>query len=225
MTYSTIESNGRVSRKTLSTQIDRLDGILDGLSEALSESVAMAVKEAVSSVVREAVEAAVKEVLSSPDLLKVALAHHTQPAAQTQPATLKVKGRTLWEALGATWTWLREKATEKAGEVKKSLGVAWTWCLEKLGQGCNWMNSRWNGFAAGCLSLGSNLVAMGQGLWQFRQTCSIALSVGLISGVASYLAGPMICAILCGMGGAALSLAGMILLPMWQLLLADNNEA
>jgi len=125
MTYSTIESNGRMSRKTLSTQIDRLDGILDGLREALSQSVAMAVKEAVSSVVREAVEAAVKEVLSNPALLKAALAHHTQPAAQTQPATQKVKGRTLWEAMGAGWSWLRTKVTEKASEVKKSLGVAW----------------------------------------------------------------------------------------------------
>jgi len=225
MTYSTIESNGRMSRKTLSTQIDRLDGILDGLSEALSQSVAMAVKDAVSSVVREAVEAAVKEVLNSPDLLKAALAQHTPSVVQAQPTTPKTKHRSLWETLKTGWTWLREQVTEKAGQVKKSLGVAWTWCLEKLGQGCYWMNARWNGFATGCLSLLSNLVAIGQRLWQFRRTTMFALSIGTLSGVVSYLAGPFICAILCGLGGAALSVAGMILLPLWHMLVADGNEA
>ena len=43
MTSATLNGNGQ-SRKNLSSQIDRLDGILDGLAEALNESVADAVR-------------------------------------------------------------------------------------------------------------------------------------------------------------------------------------
>jgi hypothetical protein len=46
------QQNGRV-RKTLSSQLDRLDGILDGLADALNESVAAAVEKAVGSVIAE----------------------------------------------------------------------------------------------------------------------------------------------------------------------------
>ena len=46
------QQNGRV-RKTLASQLDRLDGILDGLSDALNESVAAAVEKAVGNVITE----------------------------------------------------------------------------------------------------------------------------------------------------------------------------
>jgi hypothetical protein len=64
--------NGRVPRKSLASQLDRLDGILDGLSEALQGAVADAVKEAVGPMlreaVREAVVATVQAVLSNSEL-------------------------------------------------------------------------------------------------------------------------------------------------------------
>jgi hypothetical protein len=44
--------NGRV-RKTLASQLDRLDGILDGLADALNQSVAAAVEKAVGNVIAE----------------------------------------------------------------------------------------------------------------------------------------------------------------------------
>jgi len=44
--------NGR-DRKTLASQLDRLDNILDGLANALNESVAAAVQEAVTGVLTE----------------------------------------------------------------------------------------------------------------------------------------------------------------------------
>jgi hypothetical protein len=55
MTTTKSNVNGQ-ERKTLASQIDRLDSILDGLSEALSESVSSAVQEAVSLAVKEAVQ-------------------------------------------------------------------------------------------------------------------------------------------------------------------------
>jgi hypothetical protein len=59
--------NGQ-ERKTLASQIDRLDSILDGLSDALNESVSTAVQEAVSLAVKEAVQTVLTEVLTNPEL-------------------------------------------------------------------------------------------------------------------------------------------------------------
>ena len=87
MTPANGAMNARAARKSLGDQIDRLDGILDGLAEALNESVADAVRGAISHAVGEAVHAAVKEVLSSPDLLRAALARH-EPAATSTHATV-----------------------------------------------------------------------------------------------------------------------------------------
>ena len=57
-------TNGRPPRKSLATQLDRLDTILDGLADGLNEAVVTAVKEAVVV----AVEAVLREVLDNPEL-------------------------------------------------------------------------------------------------------------------------------------------------------------
>src|SRR5262245_40094452 len=75
----TTTTNGSV-RKTLASQLDRLDSILDGLSEALNGAVASAVegaveravKQAVGEAVRETRQAVLAEVVSNPDLLAAA---------------------------------------------------------------------------------------------------------------------------------------------------------
>jgi hypothetical protein len=53
--------NGRVARPSLGDQLDRLDGILNGLADALNQSVTTAVAAAVGNAVRQAVEAATRE--------------------------------------------------------------------------------------------------------------------------------------------------------------------
>jgi hypothetical protein len=63
----TLEMNGP-TRKTLASQIDRLDAILDGLSEGLDQAVAQAVREAVGLAVQEAVQAVLAELLTNPAL-------------------------------------------------------------------------------------------------------------------------------------------------------------
>jgi hypothetical protein len=63
----TLEMNGP-TRKTLASQLDRLDGILDGLSEGLNQAVAQAVREAVGLAVQEAVQAVLTELLTNPAL-------------------------------------------------------------------------------------------------------------------------------------------------------------
>ena len=63
----TLEMNGP-ARKTLASQLDRLDSILDGHSEGLTDAVASAVREAVGLAVREAVQAVLTELLTNPAL-------------------------------------------------------------------------------------------------------------------------------------------------------------
>jgi hypothetical protein len=76
----TMEMNGQ-TRKTLASQLDRLDSILDGLSEGLDQAVAQAVREAVGLAVREAVQAVLTELLTNP-----ALREQLQKAAPPESA-------------------------------------------------------------------------------------------------------------------------------------------
>jgi hypothetical protein len=76
---TTNTTNGR-QRKNLADQIDRLDSILDGLSEGLNEAVATAVQQAVSV----AVQQAVVEVLTNAELQR--LLHPPTPQPPTPPS-------------------------------------------------------------------------------------------------------------------------------------------
>src|SRR5262245_27825863 len=63
----TLTANGR---KSLAEQIDRLDGILDGLAAGLNEAVAAAMKNAVVLAVREAIQTVLIEILANPHILE-----------------------------------------------------------------------------------------------------------------------------------------------------------
>ena len=81
-------------RKTLSSQLDRLDGILDGLDSALTG----AVQEAVSMAVKQAVQAVLTEVLTNRELQE-----QLQQAAQHAPPPEPPHGKPsmanrLWQA-------------------------------------------------------------------------------------------------------------------------------
>src|SRR5271165_868769 len=95
----TMNSNGRAGRKSLAEQIDRLDGILDGLAEALNESVASTVQEAVGIAVQEAVKAAVTEVLTNVELQK----HLAAACGSNQPAISSTQSGSWGGALQAGW--------------------------------------------------------------------------------------------------------------------------
>jgi hypothetical protein len=80
---TTTNTNGRV-RKSLAEQIDRLDGILDGLADGLNEAVVIAVKQAVVVAVREAVQAVLAEVLANPQLRETLC----RPPSDRRPRTV-----------------------------------------------------------------------------------------------------------------------------------------
>jgi hypothetical protein len=217
---STISGNG-TQRKSLASQIDRLDQILDGLADALNESVADAVREVVGQAVREAVQATVREVLASPELLRAALSKH--PTTVPAPAP-RAKGQTLKGLLES----VRDactKAKQAMVQAATKVGQALAWGLDKLRQGCAFVGNRCKQTVIGCISSARCLGTIGTQLWRFRRSCTIALTVGVVSGVGSYLAGPLLASLASGISGAALTLAGMILLPLGRLLMGNTDNA
>jgi hypothetical protein len=113
--------NGAAPRKTLAQQIDRLDGILDGLDAALHGAVADAVREAVGPIVLQAVQLAVAETLSSPEAIRAALEKH--PPLPT-PAVLPMRRRKPSLSPGP-----RDEAVRAFGEASRDLDRASTWAL------------------------------------------------------------------------------------------------
>src|SRR4051812_36623875 len=101
--------NGRV-RRTLASQLDRLDQILDGLGEGISDAVASAVQGTMAAAVKEAVQAVLVEALTNP-----ALQQRLRQAVEPPPAKPPAKAGLLRKA----WFWLGEKARQ-AGQVAKA---------------------------------------------------------------------------------------------------------
>jgi hypothetical protein len=201
---TTTNSNGRAARKSLADQIDRLDGILDGLSDALNESVAQAVRDVITQAVTDAVQAAVTEVLSSPDLLRAALARHEPPAP---PAPEPVPpAPTLKEKLKGAIGKACEKVTELAAQAKEKARQAATLACaagKKVGQAAQ--------------NLPATLSAIGRAAWALRRPCAVAVGVGLLCGAACYCGGRAFASVANGMGSAALTLSAMML-PIRRLL-------
>jgi hypothetical protein len=122
--------------------------------------------------------------------------------------------------VGGGLTWLLQKACEQAGQVKKALSVAWTWSLQKVSQGCARV-AEFGCYLKDCVVGDARTVGavLGQ-VWQFRQSYSLAAGVGVLTGLAGFLVGPTGAAVLCGLGGAVLTLSGLVLVPLTELLLA-----
>ncbi len=104
-------SNGQ-PRKTLASQLDRLDGILDGLDAALSG----AVQDAVEQAVKQAVQAVLTEVLTNRELQQAA-----QPVAPAEPPHGKPSmSYRLWQAT----TESVRRTVQKVKQLGHGVGVA-----------------------------------------------------------------------------------------------------
>lgn len=218
MTSLTINNN-RSTRKTLSSQIDRLDATLDGLAENLNEAIALAVKDVVGEVVREAVEAAVKEVLANPELLRAALAQQNPTAREAQPEPQR---RSVREGLQRCWEWVSHKTVEKASQVKKRMGLAWSWCLAKLKKIGAQTAEHMKGIASQCVNLGGVLRSLGQFLWRWRMPLLLSLAVGTGVGLSCSWAGPVISSAVSGVAGYSVSLVGMARKVFWDMARSDS---
>jgi hypothetical protein len=119
----TLETNGP-TRKTLASQLDRLDSMLDGLSEGLSDAVASAVREAVGLAVQEAVQAVLAELLTNP-LLREQLQRpaSAEAAPPDGPANRSGGGKGRLAALGG-----------RVGDKLRSACRAGAGCLRRAAQ-------------------------------------------------------------------------------------------
>ena len=103
-------------RKTLASQIDRLDGILDGLDAAL----AGAVQEAVEQAVKQAVQAVLTEVLTNRELQEQ-LQQAAQPAPPPEPPRgKKSTPNRLWQAT----TEAARQTVQKVKQFGRGVGMA-----------------------------------------------------------------------------------------------------
>src|SRR5262245_49534967 len=176
---TTTTTNGQV-RKTLASQLDRLDSILDGLGDALNGAVATAVegaveravKQAVGEAVRETLQAVIAEVVSNPDLVAAARTLLAPGAPAGVPADPPEPPKTLFR---------------RAGDgLKAGLAVAGTACCYVAGQ------------AAGVKAV----ARAGWGLTKkFKGRVLAACGVGLAAGAVTLLAAPWL-------GVAAASVTG-----------------
>jgi hypothetical protein len=195
---TTMTSNGRPARKTLASQIDRLDTMLEGLSENLNEAVADAVRAAVVVAVREAVQAVLSEVLTNPEIL-AQLRDALPPTPATPPVAKPVAGPTVKERLAQVWSWLGAKMRLAVGVCKGGL---------------NWVGE-------GAAHVQERVRKAGQAVWlrlrllrHFRGQLLLASGVGVAAGVAAFLAAPWLAALLSGLGGfmTAVAVQGGVLL-------------
>jgi hypothetical protein len=201
---STTNNGQQQQRKSLATQLDRLDVILDGLANALNESVADAVRDVVGAVVKDAVASTVREVLSSPELLRAALAKHG-PLPTEQPAPVPQR-RPITETIGGGLKALCRKAREAAAATGKALGTAWSWSRGKLGAVAT---ATKKAIALACMC---------------PRTSVAALGAGVVVGLCAYLAGPALASVACGLGGALMTAAGMVLWPVWRLVAGGGDD-
>ena len=164
-------TNGK-TRKSLSEQIDRLDGILDGLADNLNEAVAAAVRDATTSAVRQALV----EVLSNPDVLALigssARLHASVPPAPEVPAASEPDRPGLGQRLGAWGGAQVQAARAAAGQVLEAGRRA-----------------------------GSGLWEYLLAVWQHRWQLVAAAAVGVAAGLAADWAGPWLAGVLAAGAG------------------------
>jgi hypothetical protein len=220
---NTTMNNGHTQRKTLATQLDRLDVILDGLANALNESVADAVRGVVGQVVKESVEATIREVLGNPDLLSAALARHAPPPPPPAPAAPPAPPRrTLRDTLQALLASLVRVAGTTAAPARRKLGTAWSWVLGKLQTLTDLARRNYRRLTTCCMTACGTAALAAGFAWQFRRPVTVAVGVGLVSGTLAYFAGPLVAGFLGGLGGTAATAAGMAFWPLARLLRSDT---
>jgi hypothetical protein len=188
--------NNNRTRKQLSEQIDRLDAILDGLSDALNESVAQAVREASAVAVREAVQGVLTELMTNPQVL--AALHPTPPAGPPvpPPPTLRDRLGMLGAVLAARWHDLGQGCRASARVIQQ--GVAASWRGAHRAGGTVWSR---------CLLLG-----------KIKKQILTALGVGVVAALLTWLAGPWLATLISGLGGFATTLAAQFGLWLRRLL-------
>jgi len=171
--------NGRKERRCLSTEIDRLDSILDGLDQALQGAITDAVKEAVSVAVTEAVHRTVIEIVSHPQILQ--LLRGTVPTPSPAPSP-----------------------TPSNSATARPVRRAWRWATTRLQGGFAAAADRVRAVRATV----AGTCRQANAIWALKRPVAIALGVGAVVGMAAYASSPWLAGVVSGLSatGAALGM-------------------
>ena len=182
-------ANGNNQRKSLASQLDRLDRILDGLDGALAGAITDAVKDAVSTGVAEAVRATLIEIVSNPQILSL--------LRGVVPSIVQPAGQQEAQAPHAS-----EPAPHSA--IRRGLTSAWRWATAKL---CATRHAT---------VLSGRQVVHGlvrtwrraNAVWQLKRPLFVALLIGFVVGTVSYASSPWVGGIVSGVSttGAVLGM-------------------
>ena len=193
---TTMNGNGHIGRKSLAGQLDRLDSILDVLSDGLNEAVATVVQEAVG----KAVELAVKEVLCNPDVLRAM-------RAQAAPETKRASTTTVRpDFLRGAWSFGRTTVGRWLSGAAIGLGRARAWIAGKCWQAATALSAQWHTVAGNCGAAWGTLVALVPLAWRARTQVAMAGVIGTALAAGCWWSGPTIAATVCGLAGFAGSL-------------------
>jgi hypothetical protein len=200
MTNPLTKDNGDLPRKTLSTQLDRLDDILDGLADSLNGAVAQAVKDAVGLAVQEAVQGVLTEVLTNPELLARL---RPEPVPQPVPPTPVAPGPGWLSCLAGAAKGACKKACNRTQQACSKVAQVARCLCRAIRAGAAPVSGRATRLARG---LGALLGGAAGVAWRARQPLLLALGVGAALGLGCYLAGPVVSSAVSGFAGFVASL-------------------
>jgi hypothetical protein len=175
-----LNGSGKVQRKTLASQLDRLDVILDALSDGLNEAVASTVEQAVGTAVSSTVQAMLTELLTNSAVLArlrdvlapVAPVTPAAPAPVVPPRSRVLCSTRLREHFQRARQRLAALANQARGKVAGLAGTVKGWCGGLAGK------------VGACL----------RAALPYRKPLLLSAGVGLVAGVTAYCAGPLFAA-------------------------------
>jgi hypothetical protein len=185
-------------RKTLASQLDRLDTIIDGLVDNLHEAVAIAtanvVKETLTVVVQQAVHSALVEVLTNAEVQK-RLASQTVSVQPSVPLVIRLATK-----VRSCWSWLKSTAKGACSRVKQMVSSLSAIAGGKVQKASQHVVQQ----AKMCWMWTIALAALAK---RFRLQLLVAVGIGVLVGAVCYMGGREIASFGCGLAGFVGSLA------------------
>jgi hypothetical protein len=191
---TTLMTTASGARRTLAHEIDRLDEVLNGLSDNLGEAVGDAVRVAASQDLRQAAREAIRDALSERDLLMAQGPKFQEKQPPQGPSPLRV----------TQGGWLVKQALVVEGWIAQA-GSGLRCCQ-------SWLQDRWADLGHACLALWNRMrpslgivVVLGTLLWLLRWHVLIGIGGALLLGVTALLSAPAVATVAATVGGFVLT--------------------
>ena len=196
----TPSSNGKV-RKSLASQLDRFDGVLDGLADAIPQVVADTVRSVTAQVVRDAVQAAVSEVLANPDILEKLRNASAPPVVQ---ATAWIDATSAESAVSVPDSpSIGQRIAKGWGRVRGFLAGLRDGCATKVERMGTAVANTWSGMIN---AIGAVLAPLAV-LPRIARYLEFAFAIGVLASLVALFCGPWVASALSGVGAFGSTLA------------------